>query len=63
MLKAVPPMNFARKDPCESGARSVIAPNKILKNINARERRLMLVLKCSSKMMRRVKEDGFCRRV
>ena len=40
MLEAVPPMNFARIDPGESGDRSVIAPNKILKKINARGRRL-----------------------
>ena len=40
MLKAVPPMNFARIDPGESGDRSAIAPNKILKKINARGRRL-----------------------
>ena len=41
MLEAVPPMNFARIDPGESGDRSVIAPNKILKKINARGRRLI----------------------
>ena len=40
MLEAVPPMNFARIDPGESGDRSAIAPNKILKKINARGRRL-----------------------
>ena len=34
MLEAVPPMNFARIDPGESGDRSVIAPNKIVKKIN-----------------------------
>jgi hypothetical protein len=29
MLKAVPPMNFARIDPGESVTQPVIAPNKI----------------------------------